>query len=60
MSVNIAVVGGGSSYTPELFANLADFAERFEVAQVTLMDPNPSKLDFVADVCKRLIAENNL
>ena len=40
MGIKIAVIGGASSYTPELFDNLVDFKDGFEVDEVVLMDLN--------------------
>jgi 6-phospho-beta-glucosidase len=53
--MKISVIGGASSYTPELFANLIELHGKLDVEQVTLMDPNPAKLDFVTRVCERLV-----
>lgn len=60
MGIKIAVIGGASSYTPELFADLHDCRERLPVEQVTLMDLNAEKLDFVAGVCRRLLDDTRL
>lgn len=60
MGIKIAVVGGASSYTPELFDNLVDFQEELKVDQVVLADLNPEKLDFIAGVCERLLKKSGL
>lgn len=60
MGIKIAVIGGASSYTPELFDNLNDFREELAVEHVMLMDLNMDKLDFIADVCARLIEKQSL
>jgi len=60
MGIKIAVVGGASSYTPELFDNLVDFQEELEVDQVVLTDLNVEKLNFIAGVCERLLANSGL
>jgi 6-phospho-beta-glucosidase len=57
MGIKITVIGGASSYTPELFANIIDFRERLDVDRVTLMDPGAEKLTFVAGVCQRVLEE---
>ncbi len=57
MAIRIAVVGGASSYTPELFADLMKIGDQLEVEQVTLTDPNAGKLGLVADVGKKLLAK---
>src|SRR5215211_6997700 len=53
--MKITVIGGASSYTPELFFNLIELSGQLDVEQVTLMDLNPEKLEFVAQVCNRLL-----
>src|SRR3970040_636371 len=60
MGIKIAVVGGASSYTPELFDNLVDFQEELEVDQVVLTDLNVEKLNLIAGVCERLLANSGL
>jgi 6-phospho-beta-glucosidase len=60
MGIKIAVVGGASSYTPELFDNLVDFQDELEVEQVVLTDLNLEKLNFIAGVCERLLANSGL
>jgi 6-phospho-beta-glucosidase len=55
MGLKIAVVGGGSSYTPELFADLAAEAEPLDVEEVVLMDRNAERAAFVSDVSERLV-----
>ncbi len=55
MGIRIAVIGGASNYTPELFAELLDHPEWPKVDQVTLMDPNIEKLAFITSVCERLL-----
>jgi 6-phospho-beta-glucosidase len=60
MGIKLVVIGAASSYTPELFVNLADERGRLEVEQVTLVDLNGEKLNFIAGVCQRLIDSNKL
>ena len=57
MGLRIAVVGGASSYTPELFADLVEPGPQLDVEQVTLSDPNAEKLALVADVGRRILTE---
>ncbi len=55
MGLKIAVIGGASSYTAELFADLVQFRNELDVAAVALMDPNAEKLALIRDVgCKVL------
>lgn len=60
MGIKIAVVGGASSYTPELFDNLIDFNEALDVNEVVLMDLNTQKLKFIAKVCMRILETSKL
>lgn len=60
MGLKISVIGGASSYTPELFANLMDLREHLEVEQVTLMDLNKEKLGVIANVGERLLAGSRM
>lgn len=60
MGLKISVIGGASSYTPELFANLIDLREMLEVEQVTLMDLNNEKLDVIAKVGERLLTGSQM
>ena len=55
MGIKIAVIGGGSSYTPELFADLAAESARLNVEEVVLMDRNAERADFMARVSKKLV-----
>jgi 6-phospho-beta-glucosidase len=58
MGIKIAVIGGASSYTPELFANLIEMGGQLEVEQVTLQDIDYQKLRFIAEVCRRVVRES--
>jgi 6-phospho-beta-glucosidase len=60
MGLKIAVIGAASSYTPEIFADLADFRRQLEVDQVALMDPNADKLALIAEVGRKVLREANL
>ena len=55
MGLKITVIGAGSSYTPELFADLAAEVEPLNVEQVVLMDLNAERAAFVASVSEKLI-----
>jgi 6-phospho-beta-glucosidase len=60
MGIKLVVIGAASSYTPELFNNLAEDRNRLGVEQVTLVDLNAAKLNLIASVCERLVRENRL
>jgi 6-phospho-beta-glucosidase len=51
----IAVIGGGSSYTPELFADLAAETEPLNVEQVVLMDSSAERAAFTVAVSEKLV-----
>lgn len=55
MSLKIAVIGAGSSYTPELIANLLEPGVRLDVDEVALVDPNGRKLELISGACRKLL-----
>ena len=57
MGINITVVGGASSYTPELFANLVAAYKGLDVEQVRLVDLNGAKLELIRRVSQELLDE---
>lgn len=57
MGISLSVVGGASSYTPELFADLLEAGAGLDVERVTLTDPNSEKLARIADVGRRFLAK---
>lgn len=56
--MKIAVVGGGSTYSPELVHGLAERAEKLGVERVALYDNDPARLGivggFVERMCRRI------
>ncbi|HUR16342.1 MAG TPA: 6-phospho-beta-glucosidase [Candidatus Limnocylindrales bacterium] len=54
-SVKVAVVGGGSTYTPELIEGIARRHDRLPVAELALMDVNPERLEVVAGFARRIM-----
>ena len=60
MGIKLTVIGAASSYTPELFYNLAQDHNRLGIEQVTLVDINDKKLSLIASVCERLVQDNQL
>src|SRR3990172_7696532 len=52
--MKIAVIGGGSSYTPELMDGLIERASKLKLAEVFLHDVAPERLDVVAGFCARM------
>ncbi|MFN2233483.1 MAG: 6-phospho-beta-glucosidase [Anaerolineales bacterium] len=54
--LNIAIIGAGSSYTPEIIEEIHRRRERFPVNQITFMDINPKRLEIMLGFCKRFAA----
>jgi 6-phospho-beta-glucosidase len=55
MGVKVAVVGGGSTYTPELVDGFVRRAERFPVDELTLLDPDSERLEVVGALARRML-----
>jgi len=58
--VVLAVIGGGSSYTPELVEGILKNAEEFPVCTLRLMDIDETKLNIVGSLVGRMIEKENL
>src|SRR5207244_4337791 len=54
--MKVAVVGGGSTYTPELVAGLARERERLGVEELVLHDIDAERLDVVGGLAGRMLA----
>jgi 6-phospho-beta-glucosidase len=54
--VKIAVVGGGSTYTPELVSGLSREQERLAVRELVLHDIDPERRDVVGAMAARMLA----
>ena len=57
MGVKIAVVGGGSTYTPELIEGFLTHRERLPVDELVLFDIDSERLDIVGALAKRILAK---
>ncbi|HUQ44542.1 MAG TPA: 6-phospho-beta-glucosidase [Candidatus Limnocylindria bacterium] len=55
MGVKLAVVGGGSTYTPELIEGIARRAERLPVDELVLLDIDPERLEVVGGLAGRML-----
>jgi 6-phospho-beta-glucosidase len=53
--VKLAVVGGGSTYTPELVAGLARERDRLELKDVVLHDIDPERREVVGGLAARML-----
>ena len=49
------MVGGGSTYTPELADGLGRLGERLPVTELVLMDPDAERLEVVGGVSQRIL-----
>lgn len=60
--VKIAVIGGGSSYTPELVEGLLQGYEEMPVSELWLVDieEGKHKLDIVGNLAKRMVKKSGL
>src|SRR4029453_16584554 len=56
MGLKIAVVGGGSTYTPELVEGLATRSDRLPVDELMLFDVDPERLGVVGGLAGRMVA----
>ncbi len=54
--MKIAVVGGGSTYTPELVDGLGRLPDVLPVEEVVLVDPAVDRLDLVGGLGRRILA----
>ncbi|MEV5592571.1 6-phospho-beta-glucosidase [Streptomyces sp. NPDC052496] len=54
--LKIAVVGGGSTYTPELIDGFARLRDALPLAELVLVDPAADRLDLVGGLARRIFA----
>ncbi|PIE81937.1 MAG: 6-phospho-beta-glucosidase [Chloroflexi bacterium] len=54
--MKVAVIGGGSSYTPELIKGFLDRVHDFPVTELWLMDVLPERLKVVGGFAQRMVA----
>ncbi len=55
MGLKLAVVGGGSTYTPELVDGFARQADRVAIDEIDLMDIDPERLAVVGGLAERML-----
>src|SRR5215211_2029559 len=56
--IKVAVVGGGSTYTPELADGIARLSEQLDVEELALTDPAAERLAVVSGVSQRILARH--
>lgn len=54
---NIAIAGGGSTYTPGILHMLMQNADRFPIAKITLYDNNEARQSLLGAACRILMKE---
>ncbi|HET7927915.1 MAG TPA: 6-phospho-beta-glucosidase [Actinomycetota bacterium] len=55
MGVKVAIVGAGSTYTPELVEGFIRRSDRFPVDELALLDIDPSRLEVVGGLARRML-----
>ena len=55
MGLKVAVVGGGSTYTPELVEGFSGRRARLPIAELVLYDIDPERLGVVGGVARRML-----
>ncbi|GAA2928361.1 6-phospho-beta-glucosidase [Streptomyces argenteolus] len=55
--MKLAVVGGGSTYTPELIDGLARLRDTLPVQELVLVDPAADRLELVGGLARRIFAK---
>jgi len=53
--MKVTVIGGGSTYTPELISGFLSRVATFPVDELWLMDNNPERLDIVGGFAQRIV-----
>ncbi|GAA3447201.1 6-phospho-beta-glucosidase [Planomonospora venezuelensis] len=54
--MKLTVVGGGSTYTPELIDGFARLRDELPLTEIALVDPDARRLDLVAGMARRMLA----
>jgi 6-phospho-beta-glucosidase len=59
MSIKVAVVGGGSTYTPELVSGLSNERDRVDVGELWLVDPDAERREVVGGLAARMLEKQS-
>ena len=59
MGVKVAVVGGGSTYTPELVEGFYTHADRLPIDELVLYDIDPVRLEVVGGLSQRILSKRS-
>jgi 6-phospho-beta-glucosidase len=57
MSLKLVVVGGGSTYTPELIDGFARLRDTLPIGELVLVDPAAERLELVGGLARRIFAQ---
>lgn len=56
MTMKLAVVGGGSTYTPELIDGFARLRDSLPISELVLIDPATERLELIGGLARRIFA----
>lgn len=56
--MKVAVIGAGSTYTPELVSGLARERERLDVGELVLHDIDSERLEVVGGLARRILGDS--
>ena len=59
MGLKVAVIGGGSTYTPELVEGFARRSAVMPIDELVLMDPDAERLEIVGGLASRILRRTN-
>ncbi|MDH6135806.1 6-phospho-beta-glucosidase [Kitasatospora sp. MAA4] len=57
MSLKLSIVGGGSTYTPELIDGFARLRDTLPIAELVLIDPAAERLELIGALARRIFAK---
>lgn len=57
--LKIAIIGAGSSYTPEIIEKLSEMREQIQVSEIVLMDIDEKRMEVMTSFCKRFATHLN-
>ncbi|MEV0534128.1 6-phospho-beta-glucosidase [Kitasatospora sp. NPDC050463] len=56
-ALKLAIVGGGSTYTPELIDGFARLRDTLPIAELVLIDPATDRLELIGGLARRIFAK---
>ncbi|MDH6113261.1 6-phospho-beta-glucosidase [Kitasatospora sp. MAP12-15] len=57
MSLKLSIVGGGSTYTPELIDGFARLRDTLPIGELVLIDPAAERLELIGALARRIFAK---